>query len=123
MRTERVQPETLKVRDVTNEAVINDQMHLWVNAMTRPLLPERKLKGALAVVSREMGITYSYARKCFYGWERAEPKASRYERAKRAYREWFVRQRGYHEQQLERIEQLEAQLMPPPGEHQIALDL
>lgn len=122
MFTERVQSETLKVRDVTSEAVINDQMHLWVREMTRPMLSERKLKGALAWVSREMGITYSYTRKCFYGWERAEPKASRYERAKIAYHKWFIEQRGYHQERIERIDKLKEQF-GPPGEHQIALDL
>lgn len=122
MFTERVQSETLKVRDVTSEAVINDQMHLWVNEMTEPLVSARNLKAALADVSRKMGITYSYARKCYYGWERSEPKASRYARAKLAYHKWFIEQRRFHQERIERIAKLEAEF-DQPGEHQIALDL
>lgn len=51
---------------VSNAALALDQAHTMVRQMALPLIPERRVKGALELVSRETGISYSKTRKIFY---------------------------------------------------------
>lgn len=50
-----------------NAAAVQHQCAGYVRQMALPLIPERRIKGALSVVSRDTGLTYSKVRKIYYG--------------------------------------------------------
>lgn len=52
-------------RRVTPAAVLADECHGMVRQMALPLIPERRVKGALSVVSRDTGVSYSKLRKIY----------------------------------------------------------
>lgn len=46
--------------------LVQDQAHNMVRQLALPLIPQRRVKGALEFVSRETGVPYSKLRKIFY---------------------------------------------------------
>lgn len=57
-RTEEVQ---------VNAATVQFECHTYVKQMALPLIAERRVKGALSMVSRDTGLSYSKVRKIYYG--------------------------------------------------------
>lgn len=51
---------------VSPAAVLADECHGMVRQMALPLIPERRVKGAISVLSRDSGVSYSKLRKIYY---------------------------------------------------------
>lgn len=51
---------------MSTAAMVLDQTHNMVRQMALPLIPQRRVKGALEYVSRESGLPYSKVRKIYY---------------------------------------------------------
>lgn len=51
---------------VSPAAVLADECHGMVRQMALPLIPERRVKGALSALSRDSGVSYSKLRKMYY---------------------------------------------------------
>lgn len=51
---------------MSTAALAQDQAYDMVRQMALPLIPQRRVKGALEQVSRETGLSYSKTRKIFY---------------------------------------------------------
>jgi len=51
---------------VSSAAVIADDCHDMVRQMALPLVPQRRVKGALGAVARDSGVSYSKLRKIYY---------------------------------------------------------
>lgn len=55
----------IEVRLSTAE-LVQDQAHVMVRQLVLPLIPHRRVKGALEFAARETGVPYSKLRKIFY---------------------------------------------------------
>ncbi len=53
-------------RRVSPAALVLDECHGMVRQMALPLVTERRVKGALSVVARDSGLSYSKLRKIYY---------------------------------------------------------
>lgn len=51
---------------MSNAVLVQDQAHDMLRQMMLPLIPERRVKGALDFVARETGLPYSKLRKIYY---------------------------------------------------------
>jgi hypothetical protein len=51
---------------VSPAAALADECHGMIRQMTLPLIPQRRVKGALATISRDSGVSYSKLRKIYY---------------------------------------------------------
>lgn len=51
---------------LSTAALVADQTHGMVRQLVLPLVPTRRVKGALECVSRETGVPYSKLRKIYY---------------------------------------------------------
>lgn len=51
---------------MSNAALVQDQAFDMLRDMARPLIPERRVKGALDSIARETGVPYSKVRKIYY---------------------------------------------------------
>lgn len=121
MRTNPVQNVAKSVRKMSTAVLVQDQMHTWVRQMALPLISERKVKGALRDVHRRTGVSFSYLRKCFYGWERAEPKASDYLAAREAYYRWIAEHRSVLTARIDEIDRLAAEQEAGRGQFGLAV--
>lgn len=54
-------------RAVTSAAAVQYECQTYVRQMTMPFIRERRVKGALSIVSRDSGVSYSKLRKIYYG--------------------------------------------------------
>lgn len=52
---------------VSNALSIQDDTRDMLRQMMLPLIPQRRVKGALSVVSRETGLPFSKVRRVYYG--------------------------------------------------------
>lgn len=66
MRNDLFRPRNIGERGMNSGAAVLDECHGMLRQMTLPLVPERRVKGALSIVARDSGLSYSKLRKIYY---------------------------------------------------------
>ena len=92
-----------EVRDVSACAV--DSTRDMLKQMCLPLIPERRVKGALSVVSRETGLPFSKVRRLYYGIT-DHILAFEWSAIEATYSAWLLKQERQLENDIENIRAL-----------------
>lgn len=90
---------------MTSACAIQSQCQGWVRQMALPLIPEKRVKGALNLISRDSGLSYSKVRKIFYGLT-DHILAYERERLRQARERWLARMEMKTAADLETIRRL-----------------
>lgn len=90
------------VRPMSAAAALTHECRDYVKQMALPLVPQRRVKGALQTVSRDSGVSYSKLRKIYYGLT-DHILAFEFRNIAEAYQKFVVTQERTLERELEEL--------------------
>lgn len=105
--------------EMLSAAVLNDPSEM-VRQMALPFIPERRVKGALQIVARDTGLTYSKTYRLFYGAAR-DVWRKEHNKLVSAFKQFTVEQERLHREQAERHAHMRAQCEALERQHEFAL--
>jgi len=107
-----------KVVRMTTAALTLDKCHFHVKQMALPLIPQRRVKGAIEVVRRDCGLSYSKTRKIFY---RLTDHILAFERdnIEAAFKRAVEKQERLCREQADRLAALRAECDALEGQHEL----
>jgi hypothetical protein len=103
-------------------AALTHECRDYVKQMALPLVPQRRVKGALQTVSRESGVSYSKLRKIYYGLT-DHILAFEFRSIAEAYKRHVVTHEQRLAQELETLRSLIAEQEMRERQHGLELDM
>jgi hypothetical protein len=105
--------------EMLSAAVLNDPSEM-VRQMALPFIPDRRVKGALLIVARDSGLTYSKTYRLFYGAAR-DVWRKEHKKLVDAFKRFTIEQERLYREQAERCAALRAECEALEGQHEFAL--
>lgn len=121
MRNVTFSTRNIGERRVTSAYAIQLECHDFVRQMCLPLVPQRRVKGALEYVSRESGVSYSKLRKIYYGLT-DHILAFEFRSIAEAYKRHVLSHEARLAQELETLRSLIAEREMRENQNELALD-
>lgn len=105
---------------MSTAALVQDQAYDMVRQMALPLIPERRVKGALDLIARESGLPYSKVRKIFYKLTQ-NIRHFEYMNLAGAYKRAVLKQERLYREEAERLAALIAEREAWEAQHGLAI--
>lgn len=105
--------------EMLSAAIINDPSEM-VRQMALPFISERRVKGALQIVSRDTGLTYSKTYRLFYGAAR-DVWRKEHKKLVEAFKKFTIEQERAYREQADRCAALKAECEALEAQYELAM--